>query len=310
MSMSEELYQVEKVIGKRKSLKKLGGVEYHVKWLGWGSDHNTWEPAQHLEACPLLVNQFEKESSHKEEKRARRKWKKEEYVNVAHNRGGQVTVEDTNCNSLSVKMSDDDVFNQDKSETNPKAKVNNNIKNVKTCWPSELSEGVPAVSKNIDLDCKGKKRFEYLKVSTESPFYMNDIALKQEVNESKSRKKGDCFQISPESPFCDEDDIKQEKPESPSKVRKNNNIAKDIKEEHQKINSGHAMKFFPVRIIGVTKDPPLTELHFYVEFRTSGDGTRQTGLVPAKEAYEDIPQMCLKFYEDRIVWNVKKEVDE
>ena len=95
---------VEKVMGKRKSLKQLGGVEYYVKWLGWGSESNTWEPAKHLETCPELVDQFEKELSHKEEKKTRKKWKKEVYtINVAHE-GSKSSIEDYNSNNLSVRM--------------------------------------------------------------------------------------------------------------------------------------------------------------------------------------------------------------
>ena len=76
MSVSEELYLVEQVRGKRRSLKKLGGVEYFVKWVGFDSSHNTWEPAEHLEACAGLVEQFEEELQKREQDKgkARKRW--------------------------------------------------------------------------------------------------------------------------------------------------------------------------------------------------------------------------------------------
>jgi len=308
MSMSEELYLVEKVMGKRKSLKQLGGVEYYVKWLGWGSENNTWEPAKHLETCPELVDQYEKELSHKEEKKTRKKWKKEVYtINVAHDKGSKSSVEDYNSNNLSVRMDNLDELKKDKSNTNSKGKMKINIAERKACWPSKVREKVPEDDENTDSI--SKKKIEFLEVSTESPFYVKDKALKEEICDTKSKRRGDCFEISPESPFCDQVNIKQEKTKSQIKIKEEKNIAEDVSVK-QETKSDHAKKFFPVRIIGVTKEPPLPELHFYVEFRSREDSSSQTGLVPASEAYEDIPQMCLKFYEDRIVWNVKKESKE
>ena len=39
-------YQVEKLTGSRKD--KKGNREYLVKWTGWSSAHNTWEPEVNL----------------------------------------------------------------------------------------------------------------------------------------------------------------------------------------------------------------------------------------------------------------------
>ena len=40
-----EVYVAEKVQGMR---VKAGEVEYRVKWKGWSSKDNTWEPRSHL----------------------------------------------------------------------------------------------------------------------------------------------------------------------------------------------------------------------------------------------------------------------
>merc|ERR1739844_209492 len=65
-------------------------------------------------------------------------------------------------------------------------------------------------------------------------------------------------------------------------------------------------KFFrdikPERILGVTTDPG--ELYFYIKWE--GDKT-EPGLIKAKEAYQKIPQMCLKFYEQHLIWNKKED---
>lgn len=51
-------YIVEKIVGKRKVNNK---IEYHVKWLGYPADQNTWEPrAQLIKDVPQMVDAYEK----------------------------------------------------------------------------------------------------------------------------------------------------------------------------------------------------------------------------------------------------------
>merc|ERR1712203_459401 len=65
-------------------------------------------------------------------------------------------------------------------------------------------------------------------------------------------------------------------------------------------------KFFrdikPEKILGVTTDPG--ELYFYIKWEAD---KAEPGLVKAREAYQKIPQMCLKFYEQHLIWNKKEE---
>jgi hypothetical protein len=57
----EEEYDVDEIIGKRGSGKKL---EYHVKWQGYDASNATWEPAANLKAdgCQEFIDAFEKKS--------------------------------------------------------------------------------------------------------------------------------------------------------------------------------------------------------------------------------------------------------
>ena len=51
--MSEEEYEVEKIVNKR--LRK-GKPEYLVKWKGWEDpDDNTWEPVAHLDCKVIFI---------------------------------------------------------------------------------------------------------------------------------------------------------------------------------------------------------------------------------------------------------------
>ena len=52
----ESVYAVEKLLQKRK--KKNGKVEYLVKWRGWSSKDNTWEPEANI-LDQRLINEFE-----------------------------------------------------------------------------------------------------------------------------------------------------------------------------------------------------------------------------------------------------------
>lgn len=52
-------YQVEKILGVR--LVEIRGqiqLKYWVKWEGYKHKDNTWEPVEHLENCPQLLQQF------------------------------------------------------------------------------------------------------------------------------------------------------------------------------------------------------------------------------------------------------------
>ena len=54
-------YEVERVLDKRltKRSRRNNVVEYLVKWLGYGHEHNSWEPAKALANAQELVQAFE-----------------------------------------------------------------------------------------------------------------------------------------------------------------------------------------------------------------------------------------------------------
>lgn len=52
----EEDYVVEKIVDER---MVDGRLEYFLKWKGYSSLDNTWEPANNLD-CPELLEQFKK----------------------------------------------------------------------------------------------------------------------------------------------------------------------------------------------------------------------------------------------------------
>ncbi|XP_075432855.1 chromodomain Y-like protein 2 [Ascaphus truei] len=53
---SGDLYEVERIVDKRKS--KKGKWEYLIRWKSYGSNEDTWEPEHHLLHCEEFIDEF------------------------------------------------------------------------------------------------------------------------------------------------------------------------------------------------------------------------------------------------------------
>ncbi|XP_061588682.1 chromodomain Y-like protein [Cololabis saira] len=56
---TEQFYEVERIVDRRRNRK--GKVEYLVRWRGYGSDGDTWEPETHLSTCLNYVHEFNRQ---------------------------------------------------------------------------------------------------------------------------------------------------------------------------------------------------------------------------------------------------------
>merc|ERR1712183_738556 len=65
-SEEEEEYVVEKLLKHRTTKKNT--IEYFLKWKGFPSEENTWEPAENLN-CPDLIEAYKKDQMEKPEKK-------------------------------------------------------------------------------------------------------------------------------------------------------------------------------------------------------------------------------------------------
>jgi hypothetical protein len=54
----DEYFNVEEILEWRQGEE---GLEYLVKWAGYGEKHNSWEPAAHFEQCREILEQFHEE---------------------------------------------------------------------------------------------------------------------------------------------------------------------------------------------------------------------------------------------------------
>eukprot|EP00828_Plagiopyla_frontata_P037563 TRINITY_DN49343_c0_g1_i1.p1 TRINITY_DN49343_c0_g1~~TRINITY_DN49343_c0_g1_i1.p1 ORF type:complete len:171 (-),score=20.08 TRINITY_DN49343_c0_g1_i1:127-639(-) len=59
-------YDVEQIVSKRKRRNEL---YYLVKWQGYNSDYNTWEPAHNLQNVQDLIDQYESKEQDRQDMR-------------------------------------------------------------------------------------------------------------------------------------------------------------------------------------------------------------------------------------------------
>jgi hypothetical protein len=239
-SEPEEDYEVEEIRDKRRG--EDGEWLYYVKWVGWESDTNTWEPVEHLDECKEKLLDFERTWRRKQEKKERRR-REEREQKLKERREKELK----NAARLKVDI-DDGGYGQERKKEKKKIVSDS----------SSDSEGEKK-KKNKDREREREK------------------SKKHKRDKERKREGGDLFKAEGHS--------SKKKEEAPKKEVKPKYF-RDIK---------------PEKILGVTSD--LGEVHFYIKWE---GGKSEPGLVTAKEAYQKIPQMCLKFYESHLVWDKKE----
>lgn len=66
---TDDIYEVERILDDR---KKDGKVLFKVRWEGYGSEEDSWEPNENLLTCQELVNRYWVEKRESNKKRGRK----------------------------------------------------------------------------------------------------------------------------------------------------------------------------------------------------------------------------------------------
>jgi len=56
---AKDVYQVEEILDVQRNDADASDVKYLIKWKGWPSKYNTWEPLGHLQNLQQEIAAFE-----------------------------------------------------------------------------------------------------------------------------------------------------------------------------------------------------------------------------------------------------------
>lgn len=147
-SVQTKEHRIEKILAKRFNPRQKEH-EYLIKWENISHENNTWEPASHLEPCPVLLDTFEKQLARQKEQRQAQAAKLAQVQAQAQ----QVHDESKANDSVSSQSEDDSVsgIKRRKLESSPLKVVNKaetNVLNRSTIIGKAKPNGVQTITSN------------------------------------------------------------------------------------------------------------------------------------------------------------------
>lgn len=145
-SVQTKEHRIEKIIAKRFNPRQ-NKHEYLIKWENISHENDTWEPASHLEPCPVLLDTFEKQLARQKEQR------QAQAAKLAQVQVQQANDDSKANDSVSSQSEDDSVsgIKRRKLETSPikvVTKVDANNLSRSTVMAKCKPNGVQAVTSN------------------------------------------------------------------------------------------------------------------------------------------------------------------
>lgn len=116
-------HRIEKILAKRFNPRQKEH-EYLIKWENISHENNTWEPASHLETCPVLLDTFEKQLARQKEQRLAQAAKQQAQ---AQQQAQQQAEAESKANDSQSSQSEDDGVSSVKRrrlETSPVKAIN------------------------------------------------------------------------------------------------------------------------------------------------------------------------------------------
>ncbi|XP_036892968.1 M-phase phosphoprotein 8 isoform X2 [Sturnira hondurensis] len=220
----EDVFEVERIL----DMKTEGGkILYKVRWKGYTSDDDTWEPEVHLEDCKEVLLEFRKKVVDNKAKPV-----KKDIQRLSLN------------NDIFEANSDSDQQSETKEDTSPKKKKKK-LRQREEKSPDDLKKKKAKTSK---LKEKSKPDLESSEIS------VFDLRTKKRISEAKEELK--------ESKKPKKDDIKETKELKKGKKGEIRDFKSKIKEdskENKKTKKDKCVEFPLESESGVLNDPPFHE---------------------------------------------------
>ncbi|KAM5336517.1 M-phase phosphoprotein 8 [Glossophaga mutica] len=220
----EDVFEVERIL----DMKTEGGkILYKVRWKGYTSDDDTWEPEVHLEDCKEVLLEFRKKVVDNKAKPV-----KKDIQRLSLN------------NDIFEANSDSDQQSETKEDTSPKKKKKK-LRQREEKSPDDLKKKKAKTGK---LKEKSKPDLESFEIS------VFDLRTKKRISEAKEELK--------ESKKPKKDDIKETKELKKVKKGEIRDFKSKIKEdsrENRKTKKDKCVEFPLESESGVLSDPPFPE---------------------------------------------------
>lgn len=289
--LQEEEYVVEKVCAKRMN---KGKKEYFLKWKGYDSDENTWEPSDNLD-CAELIAAFEAEEKAKEEKKKADKQQEKaagekkttsRQATTANNKSATNNSKSTTKRKRTIADSDTDVEAAQPSDTDSD-KSKQSIAKAKKSKPTQRRGRAVISSDDEDEVNKTESDGETEPaVSSKPKETRNRVAKEKSAGAAVTEK---LAASSSKTPAADKLQDKIADAEN-TEHRSSNGKSKDLMDNGLE----------PEKIIGATM--VSGDLMFLIKWKNMS----KADLISAKIARVACPQTVINFLEERLTWDENK----
>lgn len=309
LNEEENEYVVEKIISKR---VVKGKVQYFLKWKGYTSDDNTWEPKENLD-CPELIQKFEEEleETKKEEKTTKQTAKRATPAPKAST-SGVVKKSTAKRKRRQSSGESDDSYKIDSDSDAPKTKTAtttttaSNRRNGRSRISSDTEDEVELVAQEKPTTNSGTKKGRGKESDSEYVDEETDDKSSTASKASRSRATRGASSVAPDDKVTTRRDRSVKTSKAPVKSTENGKASTrnttSIKSSVQDAEAGDTNEKLdealePEKIIGATEVDG--KLMFLVKWK----GMAKADLIGSDVAKLACPLIVISYFEERLSWD-------
>jgi hypothetical protein len=275
----EEMYEVEEILDK----KKIGAKwKYQIKWVGYGLDQTTWEPAENLENVDSMLKEFEKNWQKDQKKKEIKKTNQESKKSTSSNKKFMTQstslnkIEENKFNPRPLKSQQENKLPLNHHMLNKKRKANEDQENNQIMADSPKINSPNNVPQSNPIVCSNSVNNQR---STEKSFSLREVdenIVNSAISQSKTINRT-IYQTEEAIIIGEEENI------SP------------------KVYGSFEFKDLPKRLITAKLVGPNNEVNCLVEWMPRENGIKPAeSFVSNKFLREKCPNILLDFYESRL----------